>query len=454
MGRLVVVGRALRHARGLADRERWPVERRAARQRERLTALVGHARRHAPYWREALAGYDPEVGAPSLPAMGRATMMERFDDLVCDPRLRRDALLEHVEGLRDDELHLGAYRAMTTSGSSGRKGLFVYDSAGWVVIAAQYLYFSALAGTGPRLPRLKLALIGGASPAHMSRRGARTLDVGAHRMLSVPVTLPVPELVAALNRFGPDVLNVYPSMAVLLAEEQLAGRLRLSLRAMSTSSELRTPEAAARIEEAFGVRPFDLYATTEGLWGGECERHDGAHLFEDDVIVENVDDDGRPVPDGAPGARLLVTNLANRVQPIIRLEVSDAVTIAATPCGCGRTLRRLERVEGRVEDVIWLPGEGRRPVAVVPMQFSLIARDRDVVEFQVVQEGARLVVDLVGRGAAPGLEDRVRAGLGERLGALGARGVEIEVRRHDALARSAGGKLAMVVADRRALTAV
>ena len=133
-------------------------------------------------------------------------------------------------------------------------------------------------------------------------------------------------------------------MGVLLAEEQLAGRLRLSLRTMSTSSELRTPEAAARIEEAFGVRPFDLYATTEGLWGGECERHEGPHLFEEDVIVENVDDDGRAVPDGAPGARLLVTNLVNRVQPLIRLEVSDAVTLSATTCGCGRTLRRLERV--------------------------------------------------------------------------------------------------------------
>ena len=208
-------------------------------------------------------------------------------------------------------------------------------------------------------------------------------------------------------------------MGVLLAEEQLAGRLRLSLRTLSTSSELRTPEAAARIEEAFGVRPFDLYATTEGLWGGECERRAGPHLFEDDVIVENVDDDGRAVPDGTPGARLLVTNLVNRVQPLIRLEVSDAVTLSATTCGCGRTLRRLERVEGRAEDVIWLAGADGRPVAVVPMQFSVVARDRDVVEFQVAQEGARLVILVVGRGAAPRLEERVRAGVAERLHALG-----------------------------------
>jgi phenylacetate-CoA ligase len=452
MGRLAVVAQALRHARALAERERWPMERREARKRERLTDLVRHAARHSAYYREALAGYDPGVGAGSLPELSKATMMERFDEVVCDQRLRRDALLRHAEQLRDDGLYLGAYRAMTTSGSSGRKGLFVYDQAGWATIAGQFLYFSAMAGTRPRLPRLKLAAIGGGSPAHMSRRGAQTLDVGLHRILSLPVTRPVGELVAALNAFDPDVLNVYPSMGVLLAEEQLAGRLRLSLRTMSTSSELRTPEAAARIEEAFGVRPFDLYATTEGLWGGECERHAGPHLFEEDVIVENVDEDGRAVPDGTPGARLLVTNLANRVQPLIRLEVSDAVTLSATTCGCGRTLRRLERVEGRAEDVIWLPGAGGRPVAVVPMQFSVVARDRDVVEFQVVQEGGRLVVLVVGRGAAPGLEERVRAGVDERLRALGLPNIEIEVRRRDALERSAGGKLALVVADRPALT--
>jgi phenylacetate-CoA ligase len=453
MQRITVVAKALKHARGLAARERWPVERREALKRERLTELVGHAARHAPYYREALAGYDPAVGVASLPALTKATLMERFDDLVTDRRLRRDALLEHVETLRGDELYLGRYRVMTTSGSSGRKGLFVYDQPGWTAIGGQFLYFSTLVGTRPRLPRLRMALIGGGSPAHMSRRGALTMDVGLHRMLALPVTLPLPELVEALNRFAPDALNVYPSMAVLLAEEQRAGRLHLSLRTMSTSSELRTPEAAARIAEAFGVAPFDIYATTEGLWGGECDRHEGVHLFEEDVIAENVDEDGRPVPDGTPGARLLVTNLANRVQPLIRLEVSDAVTLTSHPCECGRTLRRIERIEGRTEDVIWLPGADGRRVAVVPMQFSVVARDRDVVEFQVVQEGARLCVRIVARGAASGLEERLRAGLAERLRSLGALDVEIEVRREGALTRSAGGKLALVVADRRALAA-
>ena len=135
--------------------------------------------------------------------------------------------------------------------------------------------------------------------------------------------------------------------------------------------------------------------------------------------MENVDEDGRAVPDGTPGARLLVTNLVNRVQPLIRLEVSDAMTLERDDVRLRPHAAAPRRVEGRAEDVIWLPGADGRPVAVVPMQFSVVARDRDVVEFQVAQEGARLVILVVGRGAAPGLEERVRAGVAERLHALG-----------------------------------
>jgi hypothetical protein len=102
--------------------------------------------------------------------------------------------------------------------------------------------------------------------------------------------------------------------------------------------------------------------------------------------------------------------------------------------------------------VIWLRGADSRRVAVHPMQFSVVARDRDVVEFQVVQEGGRLVVHVVGRGA--GVEDRVRARLQERLASLGVAEVAIDVRRRESLERAAGGKLQIVVADRQALSTV
>ena len=144
-----------------------------------------------------------------------------------------------------------------------------------------------------------------------------------------------------------------------LAEEQEAGRLRLSLTAMSTSSELRTPAMTERLAAAFGVAPFDFYATTEGLYGIRVRaprRHPPLRRRD---VVENVDDEDRPVPPGTPGARLLVTNLHNLVQPIIRLAVSDVMTMHPEPCPCGRSLVRAAAIEGRSDDVLSLPGARR-----------------------------------------------------------------------------------------------
>ena len=117
--------------------------------------------------------------------------MERFDDLVTDRRLRRDELLEHLGQVHEDTLYLGEYRVMTSSGSSGRKAVFVYDRAAWRGVLTMFLRRSDWVGLRPRLPRLRLAMIGGGAPTHMSRRGAQCLDVGVHRLLSLAVTQPL-----------------------------------------------------------------------------------------------------------------------------------------------------------------------------------------------------------------------------------------------------------------------
>jgi putative adenylate-forming enzyme len=454
--RLADFAGGLRLARELAERERWPKERIQRYQQERLEAVVRHAVGHSPFYRERLAGvigHGP-VELSSLPVMDKATMMEHYDDLTTDRSLRRDELLAWVEGLKRDELYLGRYRAMTTSGSSGRKGLFVYDEPGWRAIMAQFFRYGAMVGVQPRLPRrLRVAAIVGASPTHMSQQISRSVSVGVHRVLTLPVTLPVEQLIEALNRFEPEFMAVYPSVAVRLAEEQMAGRLRLSLVRMSTSSEMRTPGMTERLVEAFGVQPFDQYATTEGLWGCECERHHGIHLFDDMTLVENVDTDGRPVPPGKPGARLLVTSLYNLVQPIIRLEIPDVLTLDPEPCPCGRTLVRARAIEGRSDDVLEIPTQDGGMVTVHPLQFAPVTRDRGVREFQVVQEGPRLRVLVVPRAGASGeLEARLRDAVSRRLAELGIEEPKVVVERRDKLPRLAGGKLQLVVADPAART--
>lgn len=418
-----------------ADRER--LER---FQDERLAELARYAAGRSPFWRERLPSGRVELSA--LPVLTKAEVMERFDDLVTDRRLRRDELLEHLAQIHEDTLYLDEFRVMTSSGSSGRKAVFVYDRAGWRGVLTMFLRRSDWVGLRPRLPRLRLAMIGGGAPTHMSRRGAQCLDVGAHRLLSLAVTQPLDQLVHALNDFRPDFMNVYPSTAGLLADEQIAGRLRLRLSGLTTNSEPLTPGMRDRLERAFGVRPTDFYATTEGVWGHDCPEG-SVHLFDDMCVVENVDDDFRPVPDGEVGSRLLITNLFNRVQPLIRFEVTDLVAIEPEPCPCGRTLTRVRSLEGRTEDVLCLAG-----VAVHPLQFGVVTADPDVREFQVVQTGDALRLRVALRDGCSGVEERLGERVRAELAELGVPRPQVSVERVDALERSPAGKVQIVVAER------
>jgi putative adenylate-forming enzyme len=453
--RLADVAQAMRLARTQISREQGPRAQLASQQQQRLEIVVRHAATHSPFYRRWLAetgalGAEP-VQLARLPVLDKPLLMQRFDELVCDPRLRRDELLDWVGQLTRDQLYLDRYRVVVTSGSSGRPGLFVYDPVGWRSIGAQFLRSSMWAGLGPSLPRQRMAWLGGAAPSHISRQGAATMAIGLHRLLALPVTLPLSRLVQALNQFQPTYLNVYPSVAMWLAEEQQAGRLRLSPRILVTAAELRTPEMTQRLTDAFGVRPFDVYGCTEGLFGSECQHHQGIHLFEDTTLVENVDPDGRPVPAGEPGARLLVTNLHNLVQPLLRLEVTDLVTLDPDPCPCGRVLVRASAIHGRSDDVLSLPaGHGGR-VSVHPLHFALLTRDPQVREFQVVQHGPALRVLVVPGPAAlagdTGLEARLGQAVTRQLLGLGVHDPQVTVERRSALPRSAGGKLKLVTAD-------
>jgi putative adenylate-forming enzyme len=446
---------ALRLARSQVHREQGSRAQLASHQQQRLETVVRHAASHSPFYRRWLAetgalGTGP-VQLQRLPVLDKTLLMEHFDELVCDRRLRRDQLLDWAGQLTRDRLYLDRYRILLTSGSSGRRGLFVYDRAGWRSIIAQQVHTSIWPGLRPSLPRQRLAFLGGAAPCHITRQGSATVSIGLHRVLSLPVTLPLPRLVEALNRFQPTYLNVYPSVAMWLADEQQAGRLQLSLRILVTVGELRTPEMTQRLADAFGVRPFDVYGSTEGLFGAECEHHQGIHLFEDTTLVENVDPDGRPVPAGQPGSRLLVTNLYNLVQPLLRLEVTDLVTLDPDPCPCGRTLIRAAAIHGRSDDLLSLPaGDGGR-VAVHPLHFAVLTRDPQVREFQVLQDGQLLRIRIVPNQAATtgdsALETRLAQAVTRQLLWLGVHDPQVTVERRPELPRSAGGSLKLVVAD-------
>lgn len=185
---------------------------------------------------------------------------------------------------------------------------------------------------------------------------------------------PLAGLVAALNDFNPSAVTGYPSALALLAEEQLAGRLHLKPVVVELAGESCGPDVRARIAEAFGGAVHDAYAASEFTpLAFDCDRG-WLHVNSDWAILEPVGADYAPTPPGEPSHTVLLTNLANRVQPLIRYDLGDSVLAKAGPCGCGSPLPAI-RVAGRRDDVLRLTAAEGTTVRILPLAIGSVVNE-------------------------------------------------------------------------------
>jgi len=343
--------------------------------------------------------------------------------------------------------YLGEYEVFSTSGASGLRGLFVFDRRDWAAALAHNM--RALARTGAR-PGERTIGIGAPPGVHMSQRIYAALGSGGD-VPGLSALTPLDETVAALNGFRPDILLGYPTVAVLLAAEQLAGRLRIAPRLMAFGSEPLTAEMRERIHEAWGIEPGEYYSTTEAptIASSTPDHPRALEIFEDQCVVEIVDEENRPVPSGTPGAKVLVTTLANRTLPLIRYELADRVTESPEPNPAGRPYRHLAGIDGRTADTLTFPGRAGGTVALLPLRIGApFARLPEVRQFQIVHEPARLEIRVVlDPGAPDDTPARVREAVAKVLDEAGALAPGVAVTRVAELEREAGpaAKLKLVV---------
>lgn len=435
----------------LIARTRWTTEQLAAHQRDRLNSLLRQAVAHSPYYRRVL-GEDAargQVPLRELPTLTKSTLMEHFDEIVTDGRLRRDKVEAHLAGPSAGEL-LDGFRAFATAGSTGRRGAFVYSAAEFAVwMAAQVRMLHTMGVT----PSMRVAAVGAPDPVHLSRQVFAALAAGraAGRPAApdLSVTTPLPELVSALNAYQPDAVPTYASTAAMLAEEQLAGRLRISPAIVATGAEVLTGDMRQRIVAAWGLEPHQAYLATEApLLASTCARQAGMHLWEDLTLVEVVDDRDQPVEPGARGHKVLITNLVNHTQPLIRYELSDSVILAAGTNPTGMPFRRLVAVDGRSDDAITLPATDGTTVTVHPLRLRApLGAFPDVIQYQIAYDGKTLTVRLVLRdGSSADIPGQIHSALTRALRAAGATPPPITTLRVPAIDREPGpaGKYKLV----------
>jgi phenylacetate-coenzyme A ligase PaaK-like adenylate-forming protein len=300
----------------ILELDRWPRERLLELQRSRLRSMLQHAVDHSPYYRETLGADAADRELSELPALSKQVVTERFDELVTDPRVRLASVRRFLETAEPGVPLLGEFRAFATSGATGSPGVSVYSRAEFTEWVAAGLARLARVGIGPDT---RLIAIGAPGDVHITRQLFAAFQSGSDGVPRLSVTTPLREAVAALNRYRPDAVIGYASVLGTLADEQLEGRLAIEPRLTIATSEVLTDETARRVEAAWGSQPFNVYAATEapGIASGSPERV-GMHVWEESVVVEGVDAGGRPVRPGVPGAKVLLTSLVSRVQPLIR----------------------------------------------------------------------------------------------------------------------------------------
>jgi phenylacetate-CoA ligase len=247
-------------------------------------------------------------------------------------------------------------------------------------------------------------------------------------------------IIDAVRDYGPDAIVGYVAPLALVARRMLATGKRLSpVRGVITAAEALYAPERQDIEAAFACRAFNSYGSREVmLMASECDLHVGLHVTADQMVLETLDAQGRPVEPGWSGS-VALTDLFNYGMPLVRYLNGDCATYAVEPCACGRALPLLASIEGRLLDLIRAP-DGR----IVPgevfvamalnwpqvRKYQAVQTATDVLQFRVaLREGST-------DGWQSGEREAVLAKLQEAVGAS----MRVELVEVDDIPANATGK--------------
>ncbi len=396
-----------------------------ARQDAALRGIIAHAASTCPHYRDAwgAAGIDPA----SIRTVG---------DLARLPILSKDDIRRNQDALVSSRHHKADLRRAKTGGSTGVSLEIYCDEPGIQRRAAAALRSDEWSGWRLGQP---MAAVWGNPPV------ARTLKNRLRAALKDRIiyldTMRIDEpalerFVADWKRMRPGLLFGHAHSLFILAEHLRDTGCRLDPSGViATSMMLLEPERRV-IESVCGVPVTNRYGCEEvSLIACECEQHRGLHLNADHVITEFLRDDGTPCAAGEDG-RLVVTELVNLGQPLIRYELGDRGVPSDRACPCGRGLPLMEQVTGRTAD--FLLAEGGYRVQGISIIENTLTRLPGIRQMQVVQdEPLRLVVNLV---PGPGWGDDVRQALVATLREILGAGMAIDIRAGERIPQEANGK--------------
>ncbi len=354
---------------------------------------------------------------------------------------------QHVNSPLCGELLNDEYRCIATGGSTGHRAVFVYDREAWTMMAANQMRTQRVMGVTSDMRGLG---IGAPSPVHMSYRFHAEFRAMRPNAPTLFVTTPLEEIVTALNAYQPDYLNAYPSLLRRLAEEQKAGRLKIAPKLFRSSAEALAPDVIDLVRDTWNAPIANGYTATEtGIMAVDCVHRSGMHILEDLVVLEVVDADNRPVPPGTQGAKMLMTVLFNRTLPVIRYEFSDLATLAEGECACGLPFRRIQRIEGRAEEILrFVTSSGAKAEVHAARLWFHLVKVPGIRQYQFgsLPDGIRVRLAMEASSDRTAAEAAAKGIVAAALEDLGISGARVEIEFVDRIDRVGGGAKEKIVA--------
>jgi phenylacetate-coenzyme A ligase PaaK-like adenylate-forming protein len=349
-----------------------------AKQLKNLRRLIQKARKKSPYFNKLYAHLPDTtlIKLNDLPVTSKVDLMSEFDNWLTDRSLTLAQAREHMDSMDNLGIPIGQYAVFRTSGSSGEPAVIIIPSS-----VLEFIFGLSLARLSKKQLQIEKKIRKAGSNIIITGGNGHFAGVGLDRLMQhltprlakkitfIPAEQPIEKTVKQLNGFGQIAsIMTYPSMLSILTREQEAGRLKIEPKLFKVAGETFMPEFRKRVEKAFPSIEFgiiDIYACTECLFitfECDCGRQ---HVPEDWVILEAVDENKQPVPDGELSTTSLLTVLSNHVQPFIRYDIGDRLRFYRDPCPCGSPFRSFQ-IEGRQATLVRVGN-----VTLSPLAFDL-----------------------------------------------------------------------------------
>ena len=325
----------------LTESQNWTRTKHKDFQVKMLRDLVQHAVTHVPFYRDLYSREGIE-----------SREIRSIEDIRHLPMVSKDDLRLHRERIKAENYPASAFQYHTTGGSTA-KPVGLYWEADRTVPMEKAFTKRQFDWIGYDMERDRVANIRGiplSKGKHSEIVAGKQLRLSSYRM--TPSVLD--EYVDLINNFQPKVLHAYPSSALILARHLLEHRLSLpSIRIVLCGSEQLFDWHRVILNEAYQCRIYSWYGQSEYVaLAGECEHSTEYHFYSEYGVTEILKKNGEPAHPGETG-EIVATGFLNFAFPLIRYRMEDLATVSMQDvCECGRPYKRVEKIEGRIQEMI------------------------------------------------------------------------------------------------------